>query len=158
MAMDHDLWQTQSRAGERRRLVLAGTRWRRQRPILNVLRWLDFKLDLLLYHLRSRELSAVFPRFAQSLDLSGSGVSLREAPDLHQGDRILLSLTLPDAPSRPIFAVGEVVRVEPPAGAGERRVAVRFLEMAEEARERIIRFTFRQQRRELAQRGSEGVA
>ncbi len=127
MAMDHDLWQTQSELESAARLVLGeGKVEDAQRPILNVLRWLDFKLDLLLYHLRSRELSAVFPRFAQSLDLSGSGVSLREAPDLNQGDRILLSLTLPNAPSRPIFAVGEVVRVEPPAGAGERRVAVRF--------------------------------
>jgi len=124
------------------------------RSMLSVLRWLDFKLNMLLNQMRMHEQAAHFPGRATTTDISGSGFGVAEPLGVEVGGRILVMLALPDEPSRPITAVGEVVRAgEADASAA---AAVRFLDIAETDRERLIRFTFNQQRRLLAQR-NQGV-
>ncbi|MFH1034734.1 MAG: PilZ domain-containing protein [Pseudomonadota bacterium] len=153
MAMDTEMWDNQSQLESAARQVLEdGSVPESMRPLLTVMRWLDFKLDLILHHVRNREQAAHFPGRTFTTDLSGSGFGVAGPMDLEAGGRVLVSLALPDAPSRPIFALAEVVR----AGAEElshgAAAAVRFVDIAESDRERIIRYTFAQQRRLLAQR------
>jgi c-di-GMP-binding flagellar brake protein YcgR len=124
------------------------------KPLLNVLLWVDFKIDLILHHLRNNEMTSHFPHLETTSDISGSGFGLTPGSKLKPGTRIVLTMTLPDAPSRPLFAVGEVVRCGD-AKSGEQAAAVQFIEISEADRERLIRFTFRQQRRELARRAGE---
>jgi c-di-GMP-binding flagellar brake protein YcgR len=129
------------------------------RGLLSVLRWLDFKLDLILDQLRSRERQAAFPHHLETIDISGAGIGMIDCGQLKLGERIIMAFNLPDSPSQPIYSVGEVVRVaEDPSCDGQARAAVRFEEIAESDRERIIRFTFNQQRRLISQRkGGEEV-
>lgn len=149
MAMDRDLWDTQSGLEETARQILdTGDLPDNLKPLLPLMRWLNFKMDLVLHHLRQRELGVHFPKEGNTTDLSGSGLGLENAPEVRVGDTLILAFTLPQNPSRPVYAVGEVVRLaqSPP------NAAVTFREIAESDRERIIRYTFRQQRKELAQR------
>jgi len=153
MAMDSEMWDNQSQLEAAARQVLDdGSAQESLRPLLTVLRWLDFKLDLLLHHMRNREQATFFPGRDTTTDLSGSGFGVVEPLGVEPGTRILISLALPDEPSRPVFALGEVVRASQENQSQGAAAAVRFLEIAESDRERVIRFTFTQQRRLLAQR------
>lgn len=154
MIMDSQMWDSQSQLESAARLILddEGGDSPAMRPLFTVIRWLDFKLDLILQHLRSRDQAENFPGQGATSDLSGSGFGVSGPIDAEPGQRILVCLALPDMPSRPIFALGEVVRTGEHDAAGQAAAGVHFLEIAEADRERVIRFTFAQQRRLLAQR------
>jgi hypothetical protein len=153
MAMDAEMWDNQSQLeGAAHQAFEDGAVPESLRPLLTVMRWLDFKLDLILHHVRNREQAAHFPGRAFTTDISGSGFGVAEPLGLESGGGILVSLALPDAPSRPIFALGEVVRLGEEDMSHGAAAAVRFVDIAESDRERIIRYTFAQQRRLLAQR------
>jgi hypothetical protein len=123
------------------------------RGMLNVLRWMDFKLDIILSQMRSAERQAAFPNHLETTDISGAGIGMVDCGQLKIGERIIMAFTLPDSPSQPIYCVGEVVRVaDDTTSDGQARAAVRFEEIAESDRERVIRFTFNQQRRLISQR------
>jgi|GEM_PF-1339967 hypothetical protein len=156
LAVDQELWQTQSTLETTARQIMEEQPVEEGlKPILAVLRWLDFKSDLILYHLRKQEMRAHFPHQAVTLDLSGSGLALKGDLGLKAGQSVIMSLQLPDAPGRPILAVGEVVRVGPAEGQTQPATAVRFVEISEIDRERIVRYTFQKQRQELARRSEE---
>ena len=155
MAMDKEMWQTQARLESAAREVLEGQGGDLDySPLLKVLRWLDFKQDLVLYHLRFREMAEHFPYRATTLDISGTGLGFTGEDLPAQGDKVLICLPLPDSPARPILAAGEVVRVTREPG-GRTVAAVTFLDIGEEDQERLIRFTFQKQRQQLAQRAEE---
>ena len=118
------------------------------------MRWLDYKMDLVLYHLRSREMAEHFPRQAGTVDLSGTGISLTGRDLPRAGERILLCLQLPDLPARPLMLAAETVRVDA-AGEGDPVAAIQFLEITDEDRERVIRYTFSKQREDLVRRAEE---
>ena len=157
VAMDARAWESQSGLETQARRVMEEAQAPEDlKPMLSVLRWLDFKLDLILHHLRSREVEAHFKYSALTTDISGSGLALDSVEGLKPGEVLMLFISLPDSPSRGIFALGEVVRAEsdeenPSSGA------IKFVEISEEDRERIIRFSFSQQRRELARRAESEV-
>jgi hypothetical protein len=159
MAMDSELWATQSQLeiAARRSLEDASID-ENLAPILDLIRWMDFKLDLVLYHLRSQQISKHFPAQVITTDISGSGIGFAQAAELQPGERIIMTLTLPEAPGQPLFAVGEVTRVDAQAPPGQAQAAVRLLEITESDQERIIRFNFHQQRKELARRAKEDSA
>lgn len=154
MAMNADMWRDHSdlEASARRAMDDKDVP-ESLRGMLNVLRWLDFKLDLILNQMRSNERQAAFPHHLETIDISGAGIGMVDCGVLKLGERIIMAFTLPDSPSQPIYCVGEVVRVaDEPSCDGQARAAVRFEEIAESDRERIIRFTFNQQRRQISQR------
>lgn len=156
MAMDQELWDMQSSLEESAREV-----WEKQSlpesvlPLLNVIRWMDFKIDMVLYHLRMREHDVHFPNKLEINDISGSGLGVVGDSELVPGQRLILSVNLPNSPWRPVYAVGEVVGTNKPDAGGIDHVGINFIEIAESDRERIIRFTFEQQRRQLARRNQE---
>ncbi|MCB2188679.1 MAG: PilZ domain-containing protein [Deltaproteobacteria bacterium] len=151
MAINLDMWQLQSQLEAKALESLeAGALDDNLKPLLDILRWMDFKLDMILHHLRLQEMGVHFPLSAQTVDVSGSGFSLAQGDDLATGSRVLVQLLLPDQPTRPVYAVGEVVRSG--GDPGQPAVGVNFVEIAEVDRERIVRYTFQRQRQELAQR------
>ncbi|MBI5522377.1 MAG: PilZ domain-containing protein [Desulfarculus sp.] len=153
LALDSKLWEGHGEMEAAARKALEDEKAPEAlRPVLSVMRWLDFKLDLILHQMRLREQAAHFPGRATTTDLSGSGFGVAEPLGVEVGSRVLVSLALPDEPSRPVTALGEVVRAGEADLAHGAASAVRFLDIAEIDRERLIRFTFNQQRRLLAQR------
>jgi hypothetical protein len=156
MALDIELWQMQSGLESRANRIFEDLPVPEDsKPLLDVIRWLDYKLDLVLYHLRDKELNRYFPDRTVTTDVSGSGLGLSGELSYREGDNILVSLTLPDSPARPIYICGQVVRSTAKEDARQVGMAVKFVEINELDRERLIRFNFRQQRRSLAQRVPE---
>lgn len=158
MAVDAELWCTQSRLEQAARNVLEieGAA-AADESVITVMRWLDFKLDLILHQLRLTQHEAHFPHVTSSTDLSGSGMGLASAEGLEAGDTILMVLELPDAPYRAVYTSATVIWVKDSPGPGETPCAVQLIDISEVDRERIIRFTFQQQRRELAKRSEEAT-
>lgn len=154
LVMDQEVWDTMAALeGQARQIMEEERVGDEDKPILKVLSWLDYKLDLVLYHLRSRDQKQHFPYHGNTTKVSGSGFGLAEPCELEVGSRLLISITLPDAPWRPVLALGEVVRTD---GASEGAAsAVSFVEISDMDRERIIRFTFKKQRQELSRRAEE---
>jgi Tfp pilus assembly protein PilZ len=154
MAMDTGIWDTQADLEATARQILEGGQVSDQlRPLLQVMRWMDFKLETILYHLRVRDRQALFPQHIEVVDISGSGLGVADPGDLAVGSRVLLAMSLPDAPTRAIYAVGEVTRISPEQVAeGRAKAAIRFAEISDHDREQVIRFTFNLQRRLLAGR------
>lgn len=156
MAMDREMWSMQSRLEESARGVLEKQSLPESMlPLMDVIRWMDFKLDMVLYHLRMREHDLHFPHQLDIMDISGSGLGVAGVQALETGRRILLAVNLPNSPWRPLYAVGEVVRRDKREEADSDLVGINFVEIADADRERIIRFTFEQQRRQLARRSQE---
>jgi len=154
LAMDQEVWETMAGLETQARRILEEEGVPEEhKPLLKVLSWLDFKLDLVLYHLRSQEQAQHFPYQGTTINISGSGLALAEACELAPGSSVLLGIILPDAPWRPVLATGEVVRSE--SVSGENTSAIRFLEISEVDRERIIHFTFQKQRQELSRLAEE---
>lgn len=153
LALDSKLWEGQGEMEAAARKALEDEKAPEAlRPLLSVMRWLDFKLDLILHQMRLHEQAAHFPGRATTTDISGAGFGVAEPLVVEVGSRILVSLPLPDEPSRPVTALGEVVRAGQEDLAHGAVSAVRFVDIAEMDRERLIRYTFNQQRRLLAQR------
>jgi hypothetical protein len=154
LALDQEVWSTMSSLENQARLIMEeeGVS-EEEKPLLKILSWLDFKLDLVLYHLRSQEHRQYFPYQGTTSEISGSGFGMAEPCELEPGSGMLFSLILPDAPWRPVVAVGEVVRTETDGNGAP--PAVRFVEISDTDRERIIRFTFKKQRQELSRRAEE---
>ena len=125
-------------------------------PLMPVLRWLDFKLDLILLQVRLQSRPNLFTSFIRTADISGSGCGVTNGEELIPGQRLLLALSLPDAPARLLYAVGQVVRSHDQEGTGaagqedaQPHSAIHFVEIEESDRERIMRFAQSQQRKML---------
>lgn len=158
MAVDADLWRTQSKHEQAARNALELDSDEQVEGVMAVLRWMDFKLDLVLHQLRLSQHAVHFPHTASSSDLSGSGMGLRDAEGVGEGETILLALELPDAPYRAVYASAKVIWVNQSAGPDEVSCAIQFEDISDSDRERIIRYTFRQQRRQLAKRSEEAAS
>ncbi len=154
LAMDHEVWGTMATLEEQARQIMEDENvGDDEKPVLKVLRWLDFKLDMVLYHLRSQDQRQHFPYQGTTTDISGSGFGMVEPCELELGSRILMSITLPSAPWRPVMAVGEVVHSD---SIREGTLsAVHFSDISDTDRERIIHYTFSKQRKELSRRAEE---
>jgi hypothetical protein len=154
LAMDHEVWGTMALLEEQARQIMEDESVPEDdKPMLKVLRWLDFKMDLILYHLRAQDQRQHFPYQGTTSDISGSGFGMKEPCELETGSRILMSIILPNAPWRPVLAVGEVVRSDTLSEGT--MSAVHFKEISDTDRERIIHFTFSKQRKELSRRAEE---
>ncbi len=153
MTMDEAVWRTQSELEEASRRTLEdGEKSPELAPVLAMLRYLDYKVDLILHHLRSSVIDSHFPHHTYTTDISGSGLAVQAHSELRLGERVLISLSLPDLPSRPIFAAAKVVRSD---GGGQGEIGLALEEISESDRERLVRLTFARQREELARRSQE---
>ena len=87
----------------------------------------------------------------ETCNTSGSGVSLVLPRSVDVGQLLEVWLSIPDFPMGGFQTHGEVIRVTPlkESESGLFEVGIKFLNIQEEDRERLISFTFRQQRRNI---------
>ena len=90
----------------------------------------------------------------RTLNISGSGISMVITHPLEIGQLLDISLSIPDFPLGGFSAQGEVMRSSRLKGIESHlyEAGIRFLNLNEEQRERLIFFTFRQQRKTIRQR------
>jgi c-di-GMP-binding flagellar brake protein YcgR len=85
-----------------------------------------------------------------AVDISGSGIRFATRSVLNQGDFIEGILELDDEEHREIHFTAQVIRAEPPnLGRTTHCVACHFHSIAEHDREQLIRYIFREHRRQL---------
>jgi len=156
LAVDRQMWETAGELEQKaRQIFLDRDAHEELLPILDLLKWLDYKLDMVLFYQRRGDRERYFPHQGMTKDISGSGLNLQSEQLLSPGKTYLLSVSLPDAPSRPVVCVAAVVRGRGGAHQEELVTALNFTEISDVDRERVIRFTFQQQRRQLATRSRE---
>ena len=87
----------------------------------------------------------------ETVNISGSGVSLVVSTSVDVGLLLDISLFIPNFPLGVFNVQGEVIRVKPKRGdnSGLYEIGIKFLDMSDEERERLIAYTFRQQRRTI---------
>jgi hypothetical protein len=119
-----------------------------EKEILKVLVGMDTKIDAIVRFLGSgdrKALSIFTPRW---VDLGGSGIRLNVSEPVSPTDFIELRIQLPDFEGAPVPAFCKVIRVSPSTRKDEpgTEVALHYLHIEEEDRDRIIRYLFARQR------------
>ncbi len=87
----------------------------------------------------------------ETVNISGSGVSLAVSSPVEVGLLLDITLFISDFPFGMFNVQGEVIRVEPKRGdeTGYHEIGIKFLNLSDKERERLIAYTFRQQRRTI---------
>ena len=93
-------------------------------------------------------------RVIRTSNISGSGISMVITHPLEIGQLLNISLSIPDFPLGVFKGRGEVMRSARLKGKESHlyEAGFRFLDLNEEQRERLVSFTFRQQRKTIRQR------
>ncbi|MEE9610717.1 MAG: PilZ domain-containing protein [Desulfatiglandales bacterium] len=124
--------------------------------LYRVLADLNAKLDLLLCLVANDEYKALLLNPPRRINVSGSGLAFYDDQMYKEGDYILAKIVLPLSPLAFIELLGEVVSCsvsdQPPEGQQMYRVAVNFLSISEDSREKVIRYVFQEQRKTLRER------
>ncbi len=89
----------------------------------------------------------------ETINISGSGMSMIMSGNIEKGQKIDLSLRLPDFPLGKFEVCAEVVRVKhgKEKHKGYLDVGVKFLNISQEGREALISYIFKQQRKMIRQ-------
>jgi hypothetical protein len=87
----------------------------------------------------------------ETVNVSGSGISLVVTESIEVGQLLDVSISMPDFTMGKLMAQGEVIRVLPIHDSDTElfEVGIRFLNLTEEEREKIVAYTFRQQREHI---------
>jgi len=87
----------------------------------------------------------------ETANISGSGISLVITESVEVGQLLDVSISMPVFPMGKLIAQGEVIRVLPVKDNDTElfEVGIRFLNLTEEEREKIVAYTFRQQREHI---------
>ncbi|WP_447972133.1 PilZ domain-containing protein [Nitrospira sp. Kam-Ns4a] len=125
-------------------------------PLVPWLMKLDWAIEVVIRALARINPDAVRLPGLCEVNVSGGGLRFLAPRPFRPGDRLALRFVLP--PFVPIHAKGEVVRVVPARGRREYyETAVRFAEIAEADRERVIKHIVQRQAERLrARRGEQG--
>lgn len=114
---------------------------------------IDEKLDRILNKLEGKNTSPVEKdlEVKQTVDISGSGVSLVLSESVEIGQILLVTIKLPGFLFGRFEAYGEVVRVLPEDEKGQLvyNAGIKFLNLKEEEKERLISYTFSQHRKHI---------
>ncbi len=116
---------------------------------------LDEKLNRILEKIEEPDKACREIEVIDTVDISGSGISLVLPENPDTGTVLKLSILLPGYPYGRLETMGRVVRsVE--RGAGDRPTylaGIEFTDLSEDDRERLIQYTFRQQRKQIRASG-----
>ena len=110
---------------------------------------LDNKIDSIKTRLDGQaEHSKIIPD-CETINISGSGVLLRSGSRLENGEIIIIRMNLFDYPSPLFESLGRVVRSvsEPSAEGCHFYTGIQFINLENEQREKLISYTFHQQRK-----------
>ncbi|NOZ26206.1 MAG: PilZ domain-containing protein [Nitrospirae bacterium] len=125
--------------------------------LVTLLEDINNKLDFLLNALVMKE-AGVLNEEARAVNISASGIRFEIDEEFSPGDVVELRMLLPSHPPRTVVTVGEVTRVNV-LERGDSRVydtAIEFVEMSDEVREEIIRYTLRRQRETIRKQRKDG--
>lgn len=112
------------------------------------------KIDRIMDFLGVKQTDADSLQVVRTVNISGSGISLIITHPLEIGQFVDISLSIPGFPMGVFRAQGEVKRMSPLKGKESHlyEAGIQFLNLNEDQRERLISFTFRQQRKTIRQR------
>ena len=112
---------------------------------------INAKLDIVIDLLGGEKSNQKTIEVLETVNISGSGVSLVVSGSVDVGLLLDISLFIPNFPLGVFNVQGEVIRVEPKRGDSSDlfEIGIKFLNMSDEERERLIAYTFRQQRRTI---------
>lgn len=116
--------------------------------IIELILWLDWKMNYLFKTLTKSQDAEVFPYQAVIMDLSASGMRFSTAEEVKAKAILEFEFILPILPFREMSLVGEVVRCvrsQKEELSGEFEVAVEFQRMKEPDREHIIHYVVKRQ-------------
>lgn len=119
--------------------------------------YLDEKLDRILEKLEGRENDAREIEVIDTVDISGSGISLLVAENLAIGDMIRLAVMLPGYPYGRLETLGRIVRTveKNEGGTACYQVGIVFTGLSDDEKERLVQYTFSEQRRQIRATGNE---
>ncbi len=117
--------------------------------LYNFLFNINQKVDAVLQHLRNSE-NFGLPE-AREVVVSGSGISFRSNENFTPGDLLKVQLFLPSK-ARLLNLKSEVVRCEPATDDGLNKLALKFLDLTDKDRDKLIGYVFAIQREQLRQR------
>jgi len=116
------------------------------------LQLLHAKLDKILGALATDPANRELPPF-RTENLSGGGMSFTSPEEYDLGDLLELKLIFNSSLSSTLYLYGEVVQKE--KSAGGYLIAVSFLSLDEDIREKIVRFVFEKEREILREKRKE---
>lgn len=112
------------------------------------------KIDRIMDFLGITQTDAEGLQVVRTVNISGSGISLVITHPLEKGQLLDISLSIPGFPLGLFRAQGEVRRIRPLKGPDAHlyEAGIKFLHLTEHQQERLISFTFRQQRKTIRKR------
>jgi hypothetical protein len=115
---------------------------------------LDRVMDLLIH---GKGGDAAPPEVLQTIDISGAGMFMVLSAPLEVGQLLQVTIRFPGFPLGLFKVLGEVVRIEPASEeqAVVYHTGVRFLGMTDAERDRLVAYTFMQQRRTIRESKKE---
>jgi hypothetical protein len=124
--------------------------------LVTVLHHIDEKLDRIIEKLEEKVVGGHDVEVLETVDISGSGISLILSRPLAKGDTLKLSITLPGFPYGRLETLGRVVRLEEIEEKGGTlfKAGIEFIGLGEDEKERLVQYTFSQQRRQIRATGS----
>ena len=155
MITDYTVWANQAPElpeSLRRNFTDLGTVHEKLQPIYRLMQWIDFKLDTLVFQMRTMSSNQAFTNYLITKDVSTTGFGFNHHIGLPLGTRLLLAMHLPDDPVRPLYTVGVLIRNSHPPSSDatpanqEGSGAIRFEELTDIDEERITRFCFNYER------------
>jgi hypothetical protein len=125
--------------------------------LIPLLKEINNKLDFLLNTLVLKE-AGVLNGEAGAVNISASGISFEIDEEFEPGDIVELKMLLPSYPPVAVLTFGEVTRVKVIEGEGRRvyDTAIKFVQMTDEVRDEIIRYTLRRQREIIRKHRKDG--
>jgi hypothetical protein len=107
------------------------------------------KLDRILAILEGEPTAENLIQVVKTIDISGSGVGMVVNRSLGIGQLVEVALHIPDFAMGVFRTHGKVMRSRKRGGDGTYEIGIKFLDVGEEERERLISFIFRQQRKNI---------
>jgi len=117
--------------------------------LYNFLFNINQKVDAVLQHLRNSENFGL--PLAREVVVSGSGISFKSDEVFTPGDLLKVQLFLPSK-ARLLSLKSEVVRCETSTSNGLNKLALKFLDLSDKDRDKLIGYVFAIQREQLRQR------
>ncbi len=87
--------------------------------------------------------TAVPADVTQTETISGNGLTMMLPKPLKNGERLEMDIELPDGGKKPVELEGEVIG-SVKKGAGEYQIKVKFTDINEQVRDRLIKYIFRE--------------
>ena len=124
--------------------------------LVTILHHIDEKLDRILEKMEEKEDGISEIEVYDTVDISGSGISLVFDQNLNTGQMLRLSIALPGYPFGRFETLGRVVRtvMKEEQGRPFYHTGIEFVDLDGAEKERLVQYTFSQQRKQIRASGN----